>query len=69
MYRVHLEDTSEELAHLVGRVLAGEDVIVMQEDEPVARLVSIQQSREKAAFGSAKGIVTIADDFDAPLVD
>jgi len=44
------------------------EVILTKGDRPVARLVPIQD-KPRRQFGSAKGLITIAEDFDAPLED
>ena len=37
--------------------------------EPLAKIISITAARGPRVFGSAKGLIHIADDFDAPLED
>ncbi|HZG44141.1 MAG TPA: DUF2281 domain-containing protein [Longimicrobium sp.] len=56
------------LAELVAEAAAGRDVVIEAEDGTAARLVSAA-IRGTPRFGSAKGMFTIADDFDAPLDD
>jgi len=44
-------------------------VILTQDGEPVAKIIPVARARAPRRFGSAKGEVRMADDFDAPLDD
>jgi antitoxin (DNA-binding transcriptional repressor) of toxin-antitoxin stability system len=71
--QVTLKEAQNTLSSLVQKVIGGEEVLIIQNRKPVARLVSayIQRStgKEVVKAGSAKGLVRIADDFDEPLED
>jgi prevent-host-death family protein len=69
MCRVSLQEAQEMLAVLVQQVLQGEEVIITQDDRPLVRMIPAKQTRPRAHFGSAKGLIAIADDFDEPLDD
>jgi len=49
------------------------EVILTRHGQPVARIVPVISRSElkvrKPKFGSARGLVTVPDDFDAPLED
>ncbi|HET7035117.1 MAG TPA: type II toxin-antitoxin system prevent-host-death family antitoxin [Thermomicrobiaceae bacterium] len=64
--KVNMHQAKSQLSRLVVRALAGEDVIITRDGQPVARLVPIRQARVP---GLAKGIIELAPDFDAPLPD
>lgn len=65
MYQVTLEEAAFRLQELVREANAGEEIILIQDNLPIARLVSIPQHRPRAQRGSAKGgILYIAPDFD-----
>jgi antitoxin (DNA-binding transcriptional repressor) of toxin-antitoxin stability system len=36
---------------------------------PIAKIVGISKKKKQREFGSAKGLIKMADDFDAPLED
>jgi antitoxin (DNA-binding transcriptional repressor) of toxin-antitoxin stability system len=55
------------LAELVEQVLAGQEVIIANENVPVVRLVAIDQLHPVRVIGTGKGLVRIGDDFDAPI--
>jgi antitoxin (DNA-binding transcriptional repressor) of toxin-antitoxin stability system len=63
---IDVENETRPLGELVERMLEGAELVLTKGDRPVARLVPIQPHRR---FGSAKGLITIAADFDAPLED
>jgi prevent-host-death family protein len=67
---IDLSHAQERLAELVDEAVArGEDVILTDGGEPVAKIVPISRARGPRVFGSARGLIHIADDFDAPLDD
>lgn len=69
MDRIPLSETDGRMAELVGRVEKGEEVVILRDGKPVAKLVPLHSTPEKHPihFGLAKGQITIADDFDDPL--
>ena len=68
---VSVSDAQLHLAELIAKAKAGEEVVLTQNDQPVARLVAEQAvARKPRVPGSAQGMITyMADDFDAPLED
>ncbi len=68
MSSVDLEEAKEHLDELVEQAARGEEVIITRNSRPLARIVAIQ-IRKARQFGSAKGLIEISDDFDAPLED
>jgi prevent-host-death family protein len=52
---------------LVRETLAGTDVIIAKDNKPLVRLVPLTGGRRTP--GSAKGQISMAPDFDAPLDD
>lgn len=64
---VDVGDAKTQLSELVQQPARGEDVILTSEGKPVARLVPISSAPDRREFGSAKGLIKIGDDFDAPL--
>jgi len=65
MQYVDLQRLKEELLPLVERASMGEDVIITKDEQPLVKLVSM--TKRQRQFGSAKGQIKIADDFDSPL--
>ena len=64
-----VEEAKARLLDLIEAAMRGEDVYILRGDRPVVQLVPVAPRRRAARFGSAKGLVTVAKDFDAPLPD
>jgi antitoxin (DNA-binding transcriptional repressor) of toxin-antitoxin stability system len=68
MYTVHVDEAQSRLSELIREAAGGEEVVIAREDGTAVRLVPIEQPA-RPRFGSARGLFTMADDFDAPLED
>ena len=70
MYEVTVEKTATlQLPDLIESVIKGEEIVFTQNDLPVAKLIAVKQEKQQPQFGNAKGLFTMAEDFDAPLED
>ena len=69
MVQVSAEEAKTRLTDLITKAINGETVIITQDGQQVVQLVSVTQPERRPRFGSAKGLITIADDFDEPLED
>lgn len=67
MYNVELPANLTEFAELLGRVLAGEEVILSQAGNPVARIVPLNNPPLPRIPELDRGKVVIASDFNEPL--
>jgi len=69
--KVSVKDAKNQFSDLLNRIAIGEDVIITDKGEPVAKLVPMpattKKKRRKFKFGSAKGEFTVPDDFNDPL--
>jgi prevent-host-death family protein len=61
---VNMHQAKTTLSRLVERALAGEDVVIARNGEPLVRLVPIAKKREPRIPGRMKGKIWIAPDFD-----
>lgn len=68
MTKVGVAEARSRLAELVLAALRGEQVYIEAESRQV-QLVPIIATRGRRVFGSARGLVHMTDDFDAPLGD
>ncbi len=65
---VNIYDAKTRLSSLLASVEAGEDVIIARAGRPVARLVRIvAPTGQRPGRGSARGLIWVGADFDAPL--
>jgi prevent-host-death family protein len=62
----NVQAAKAQLARLIARARAGEDVVITRRGEPVARLVAVEPKSLRQP-GLLRGQIKIADDFDAPL--
>jgi len=69
MTQVSIEEVVAKLQSLLNEVLEGREILITQDNRPVAKLVSVKGRRVRRKFGSAKGMITILSDFYLPLSD
>jgi prevent-host-death family protein len=69
MKTVNLHAAKTHLSRLVDEAAAGEDIIIAKAGKPIVRLVPIGSRADRAGFGTLKGKIRIADDFDVPFPD
>jgi len=65
METIDIRDAQTQLARLLKRVAAGEEIIIAKAGKPVARLVPYKETKSsKRKPGSMKGKIWISPDFD-----
>ena len=69
MTTVTIEQAQRNLPRLIEDVAQGERVVITRNHGPVAELAPVIQLNSKPTFGSAKSMVKITEDFDAPIED
>ncbi|HEU4731255.1 MAG TPA: type II toxin-antitoxin system Phd/YefM family antitoxin [Kofleriaceae bacterium] len=69
MKTVNIHEAKTHLSRLIQEALEGEEVVIARGNQPLVRLVVVESARLQRSPGWAKGQVTIAPDFDAPLDD
>ena len=65
--QVNIHEAKTQLSKLLQRVSCGEEVIIARAGKPVARLSRLPGEPRKRQPGTARGLVHMAPDFDAPL--
>lgn len=66
---VDINDTKTSLSELVALALEGDEVIIAEDNKPLARLVPVSKSRPSRIPGLNHGEIWVSDDFDEPLPD
>jgi prevent-host-death family protein len=61
---VNMHQAKSSLSRLVARALAGEEVIIARNGEPLVRLVPVPKVRQPRVPGRLKGKVWIGPDFE-----
>ncbi|MBC8868167.1 MAG: DUF2281 domain-containing protein [Planctomycetes bacterium] len=72
MRNVSIQDAQAKLPELLHGLIPGDEVVIVENDQPVARIVSAagQPQRPPRRLGTLRGTVLyMATDFDAPLED
>jgi antitoxin (DNA-binding transcriptional repressor) of toxin-antitoxin stability system len=71
MTTLSIQEVQSRLPDLIGHMTPGEEIILTQNDQPVARLIrTTPPERKVRQLGTLKGTVLyMAADFDAPLDD
>jgi prevent-host-death family protein len=64
---VDLAQAEAQLAQLIEEVKSGIEIVITRDGQPVARLLPVSEVPADRVPGSAKGLFTVPDDFDAPL--
>jgi len=68
--KVSIKDAKNQFPQMLDRIAIGEEVIITDKGEPVAKLVPMPATTKKPKgfkFGSAKGEFSVPDDFNDPL--
>ncbi len=63
---VGVHEAKTHFSKLLRRVALGEEITIRNAGRPVARLVPIKE-KPRREFGRDRGLLTVPDDFDAPL--
>lgn len=61
---VNMHQAKTSLSRLVEKALAGEEVVIARNGEPLVRLVPVVKKQEPRVPGRMKGQIQIAPDFD-----
>ncbi|EQD49209.1 prevent-host-death family protein [mine drainage metagenome] len=71
MVSVNIKDTQVELLDIIHRLVPGDEIIITENERPIARLLpmSAKIPRPARRLGTLRGTVKMASDFDAPLED
>jgi prevent-host-death family protein len=69
MHEVDLKEAQVHLSDLIDEAVKGEEVVISKERQPVVRLVPVERNGGHPVFGSAKDLIEVSEDFDAPLDD
>lgn len=69
MANVSVHEAKTHLSRLLKQVEAGEEVVIMRNKAPIARLVREGPPKKKPLLGAFKGQFTVDDSFFDPLPD
>ena len=66
---ISIEEAQATLADIIGKLSPGEEVVITQDDPPVAELRALTTGKPQPRFGSCKGMLTIVTDDEEHLED
>jgi antitoxin (DNA-binding transcriptional repressor) of toxin-antitoxin stability system len=70
MTTITIQEAQAKLLELIHRLTPGEEVLITENDQPVARLLPTTGAKPQRKLGTMRGTVLyVAPDFDAPLDD
>lgn len=69
MSQFNIHAAKAHLSELIQKAMLGEEVIIAKDNKPVVKLVALRPVKHARHLGSAKGLFTLAKDFDEPLED
>ena len=69
MITVNVHEAKTHFSRLLSRVESGEEIIIAKAGKPVARLIPVLEKVVRRSPGTAKGHITMTEDFLEPLPD
>lgn len=69
MSTVTIDIAQMHLSDLIKDAIRGKEVVITKDGKALVKLVPVSQPKPQPVFGSAKGLISMSDDFDAPLED
>lgn len=69
IHHINQSELPKKLENLIDAALRGEPVFIECDDKALVQLVPLKQKFHPRKAGSAKGLIKMSDDFDAPLDD
>lgn len=67
MHRIAVAEATAHLPELIQEAVGGGTVVIVGNDDAAVRLVPDAPAAKQPRFGSARGHIKMAEDFDAPL--
>jgi antitoxin (DNA-binding transcriptional repressor) of toxin-antitoxin stability system len=65
MHQITIQEAETHFPLVLQDVLHGEEVLIMDKNEPVAKVIPLKSPGKKPRiFGSAKGLIKMSDDFN-----
>ncbi len=70
MTAVTIQEAQANLTKIIHRLMPGEEVVITENDQPVARILPPSPPQSQRQLGTMRGsVLYMAPDFDAPLDD
>ncbi len=69
MQQVNLAEAATQLPDLFNAAVSGEEIFIIKNSQQAVQLMPVELPQRHPEFGSARGLIVMADDYDAPLED
>ena len=74
MQCVEIDQAAKCFPDLINKTIGGDEIIITKSGKPLVKFIAISdkkkiKKKKKRVFGSAKGLIKMAPDFDEPLED
>ena len=69
MSQIDIHEAGDHLADLIAKARAGEEVIISENSNAVAFIVSAEDPDRRAGLGMFRGQIWISPDFDDPMTE
>ena len=69
METIGIREAESRLRDLIDDAMQGKEVFIAKSSSQVVQLVPVEAPVRRPQFGSARGLIEMAEDFDAPLED
>jgi prevent-host-death family protein len=67
--QVNVHEAKTHLSRLLEQVVQGDEVVIARDNVPLVKLVLVDSAKGVRKLGTAKGMIELGADFDAPLDD
>ncbi len=64
---IDVQQTQPSLSELLLLLAKGEEVVLTEKDEPLAKMISLKSTAKPRVAGLHLGAMQMSDDFDAPI--
>jgi prevent-host-death family protein len=69
MQNIDINQAKQNFPALIEKIVSDGDVIITKDGQPVVKMVPLTKTKKERKFGTAKGLIKMADDFDKPIDD
>lgn len=69
MLKLDIKEANHQLEKLIQKVSQGEEVIITDNQGESFQILPLKSTKKRPKFGSAKGLISMSDDFDEPLAE
>lgn len=69
MLKLEIKEANNQLEKLIQKVSQGEEVIIIDNHGEYFQILPLKSTKKRPKFGSAKGLISMSDDFDEPLAE